>query len=347
MGTVLTPNMGDMAPVPTSGDMAPVPTSTSFWFGRSPATGSNIVFMVDLPSNINLNEINGDELLEAVNEIVNVPGISAAADPDTVAALPVVTLTLETLEKQRACSVCLGDFELPRGTAEEKRTAIYGEAHTFTEFAEFYGDTAQWYWDQAKRVEAAAAEDSAPAQDTSVCCMPCGHMFHTSCLGPWLERKHTCPVCRFKIATRTPQTDQQPDGARLIRLLMGSIDPADQQAMGPINARIAVAAAPPAAAAGEGAGASVPSVDPLLARLQELMRASLGAEGEASTQSPNTMQSAAPAPAEMAPVTPPRANRVPAMPLQTERVQAAGGLVGRRLDLSGIVGRTASLQARA
>jgi len=328
--------------------------------------------MVDLPSNINLNEINGDELLEAVNEIVNVPGVSAAADPDTVAALPVVTLTLETLEKQRACSVCLGDFELPRGTAEEKRTAIYGEAHTFTEFAEFYGDTAQWYWDQAKRVEAAAAEDSAPAEDTSVCCMPCGHMFHTSCLGPWLERKHTCPVCRFKIATRTPQTDQQPDGSRLIRLLMGSIDPADQQAMGPINARIAVAAAPPAAAAGEGAGASVPSVDPLLARLQELMRASLGAEGEASTQSPNTMrnlstmhrlaslqgllappavssqmQSAAPAPAEMAPVTPPRANRVPAMPLQTERVQAAGGLVGRRLDLSGIVGRTASLQARA
>ena len=151
---------------------------------------------------------------------------------------------------------------------------------------------------------------------------------------------------------------------------MGSIDPADQQAMGPINARIAVAAAPPAAAAGEGAGASVPSVDPLLARLQEVMRASLGAEGEVATQSPNTMrnlstmhrlaslqgllappavssQMQSAAPAEMAPVTPPRANRVPAMPLQTERVQAAGGLVGRRLDLSGIVGRTASLQARA
>ena len=128
---------------------------------------------------------------------------------------------------------------------------------------------------------------------------------------------------------------------------MGSIDPADQQAMGPINARIAVAAAPPAAAAGEGAGASMPSVDPLLARLQELMRASLGAEGEAATQSPNTMrnlsamhrlaslqglitppavssqmQSAAPAPAEMAPVTPPRAEMVPVTPSRTNRVPA-------------------------
>ena len=42
---------------------------------------------------------------------------------------------------------------------DEKRVAMYGEAYTLAEFVEFYRDDAQWYWDQAKSVQAAPAEE--------------------------------------------------------------------------------------------------------------------------------------------------------------------------------------------
>ncbi|KAL2498242.1 Ubiquitin--protein ligase [Abeliophyllum distichum] len=32
-------------------------------------------------------------------------------------------------------------------------------------------------------------------------CMPCSHMFHSSCLKKWLRTSHYCPICRFEIPT--------------------------------------------------------------------------------------------------------------------------------------------------
>jgi Ring finger domain len=29
--------------------------------------------------------------------------------------------------------------------------------------------------------------------------MPCGHLFHASCLKIWLREHHTCPTCRYEI----------------------------------------------------------------------------------------------------------------------------------------------------
>ncbi|KAI9350146.1 hypothetical protein BDR26DRAFT_930287 [Obelidium mucronatum] len=37
--------------------------------------------------------------------------------------------------------------------------------------------------------------------DSSVLRMPCKHLFHGSCLRPWLKTSNTCPTCRFEILT--------------------------------------------------------------------------------------------------------------------------------------------------
>lgn len=36
---------------------------------------------------------------------------------------------------------------------------------------------------------------------------PCGHHMHNNCLTHWLLLKDTCPICRFKIGTNVPYTE--------------------------------------------------------------------------------------------------------------------------------------------
>lgn len=36
-------------------------------------------------------------------------------------------------------------------------------------------------------------------QDDKSVALPCDHHFHLDCILPWLERKHTCPVCRYDL----------------------------------------------------------------------------------------------------------------------------------------------------
>lgn len=38
-------------------------------------------------------------------------------------------------------------------------------------------------------------------KDSDTLLIPCGHMFHESCIKAWLEKHNTCPVCRFELPT--------------------------------------------------------------------------------------------------------------------------------------------------
>mmetsp|Transcript_5474 Transcript_5474/g.7623 ORF Transcript_5474/g.7623 Transcript_5474/m.7623 type:complete len:554 (-) Transcript_5474:383-2044(-) len=48
-------------------------------------------------------------------------------------------------------------------------------------------------------------EDGDPVID-----LPCGHDFHGTCVAPWLEAKHRCPLCRQHLDTAEAKMMQQP-----------------------------------------------------------------------------------------------------------------------------------------
>ncbi|KNC70977.1 hypothetical protein SARC_16491 [Sphaeroforma arctica JP610] len=43
--------------------------------------------------------------------------------------------------------------------------------------------------------------------DTSGTSMPCGHIFHTTCIRAWLTRANTCPLCRAELPASEIQWD--------------------------------------------------------------------------------------------------------------------------------------------
>lgn len=46
---------------------------------------------------------------------------------------------------------------------------------------------------------------------TSALRLPCGHIFHTTCLRSWLEHNHNCPTCRYALISQAPaQVASQP-----------------------------------------------------------------------------------------------------------------------------------------
>jgi hypothetical protein len=50
------------------------------------------------------------------------------------------------------------------------------------------------------------SEDYSPSEE--VLRMPCAHVYHSSCVLPWLETKKTCPICRFELKNEVPSSEE-------------------------------------------------------------------------------------------------------------------------------------------
>ena len=43
--------------------------------------------------------------------------------------------------------------------------------------------------------------------DQRLLCLPCSHIYHKDCVIPWLQSKHTCPICRYELSGDIPTTE--------------------------------------------------------------------------------------------------------------------------------------------
>ncbi|XP_066956002.1 E3 ubiquitin-protein ligase synoviolin isoform X4 [Macrobrachium rosenbergii] len=67
--------------------------------------------------------------------------------------------------------------------------------------------------------------------------LPCGHIFHASCLRSWFQRQQTCPTCRMDILRQTqpapsaapPQPEQPAQGAQTPQAPQAAQQPQQQQ----------------------------------------------------------------------------------------------------------------------
>lgn len=66
---------------------------------------------------------------------------------------------------------------------------------------------------QEHRVACPVCRDDYDLESKSVR-LPCSHLFHSPCILPWIEKRNTCPLCRFALPTdaKPVAVGHQPDG---------------------------------------------------------------------------------------------------------------------------------------
>ncbi|QRV77579.1 Zf-rbx1 domain protein [Ceratobasidium sp. AG-Ba] len=70
--------------------------------------------------------------------------------------------------------------------------------------------------------------------ETAVLAFPCGHVFHRTCLLPWLSRHTTCPTCRFDIDPKSDTLTVPPDDGMPFPMGPGGFNFRDFFTVGPV-----------------------------------------------------------------------------------------------------------------
>ncbi|KAG9122516.1 hypothetical protein FRC07_001065 [Ceratobasidium sp. 392] len=116
------------------------------------------------------------------------------------------------------CAVCYGELLEEPGIEKEKEQDKPKDEEGLSELKEQTDDDAheQALRDMLKRrelMEKLEKEDKERKLETAVLAFPCGHVFHRTCLLPWLSRHTTCPTCRFDIDPKSDTLNLPPDEA--------------------------------------------------------------------------------------------------------------------------------------
>jgi len=133
-----------------------------------------------------------------------------------VGAMVLMNICLLALILCSRCGACLIEFIVPRGSRDANDPVNHrgeGGARGIDE-AMLDSYPKMLYSEKGFRSSKSVEEDELEADDKNCCSiclsdyresevvgwMPdCGHMFHAVCIGRWLRRHATCPVCRTSL----------------------------------------------------------------------------------------------------------------------------------------------------
>ncbi|ORX57840.1 hypothetical protein BCR36DRAFT_344588 [Piromyces finnis] len=149
------------------------------------------VMYVNLPLSFDL--ANLIQLLTASNSHSH-PGASKEAMENTTRILTPEMMKFGTrLQTQPNCIICQEDFIT--NVNKHLKSKTKSNLCISNTLKEGEGE------ESTKSVDKDEQNNAISTDDDNIRLMPCGHIFHESCIFQWLKDNNTCPVCRYELET--------------------------------------------------------------------------------------------------------------------------------------------------